>query len=312
MGVVVVCPSASRNKVFSLAFCWPTSTELSSSLTAFSSKGFDCLQETQARLTRPSPASKEGKEDSRSFSLFSSRGSSSSVAGKFRKGCFPRVLEGLLTWQWLCLSASDLECCVGSREKSKGDDSTYWLSRPCLWYRDGRSSTARAVPVLPQLARSAKSRWKIVFLRASHWGGVERLACRTDTARGWPLHADVVRSAVGRVGVAQVLTEARLRAEKVFVERVRLLAFWPVCLSLPGAPAEIEGWPFVGMSHLPWSGANTRVTGQTWTVAGLSPPQNQYWSQVPATGKYPFCLGQLSRGWAGWSCGRPVQSMANG
>ena len=32
--------------------------------------------------------------------------------------------------------------------------------------------------------------------------------------------------------------------------------------------------------HLPWSGANTRVTGQMWIVAGLSPPQNQYWSQV--------------------------------
>ena len=55
------------------------------------------------------------------------------------------------------------------------------------------------------------------------------------------MHTDVVRSAVGRVGVAQVLTEARLRAEKVFVERVRLLALWPVRLSLPGAPVEIEG-----------------------------------------------------------------------
>ena len=54
------------------------------------------------------------------------------------------------------------------------------------------------------------------------------------------MHADVVRSAVGRVGVPQVLTEPRLRAEKVFVERVRLLTLWPVCLSLPGAPAEIE------------------------------------------------------------------------
>ena len=71
------------------------------------------------------------------------------------------------------------------------------------------------------------------------------------------MHADVVRSAVGRVGVAQVLTEARLRAEKVFVERVRLLTLWPVCLSLPGAPADIGKLafkirlPFVNMSHLP-------------------------------------------------------------
>merc|ERR1712051_1146083 len=40
IGVVVVLPASSRKRVFSRAFCCPTSTELSSSLTELFSKGF--------------------------------------------------------------------------------------------------------------------------------------------------------------------------------------------------------------------------------------------------------------------------------
>lgn len=93
-GVVVVLPSSSRKRVFSRAFCCPTRTELSSSLTDSFSKGFDCLHDTQARDTRPS--SEEGKRELSSFSS-SSTLSRLPPAGKFWNGSFTRLLVGFLT-----------------------------------------------------------------------------------------------------------------------------------------------------------------------------------------------------------------------
>jgi len=96
IGVVVVLPSSSRKRVFSRAFCCPTSTELSSSLTESFSKGFACLHETQARATRPSSAGEEGKRESSAFPS-SSMLSRSPAAGKFWNGSFTRLLVGFLT-----------------------------------------------------------------------------------------------------------------------------------------------------------------------------------------------------------------------
>ena len=70
---------------------------------------------------------------------------------------------------------------------------------------------------------------------------MECLSSGADASGGGTLDADIVGSAVCRIRVTKVLPKSGLRAEKVLMEGVSFLTAWPVCLSLPGAPALVRG-----------------------------------------------------------------------
>ena len=70
---------------------------------------------------------------------------------------------------------------------------------------------------------------------------MECLPSGADASRGRTLDADIVGSTVCRIRVTEVLPESGLRAEKVLMKGVCLFTAWPVCLTLPGAPALIRG-----------------------------------------------------------------------
>ena len=70
---------------------------------------------------------------------------------------------------------------------------------------------------------------------------MECLASRADASGGRALDTDIVGSTVCGIRITEVLPESGLRAEKVLMEGVGFLTAWPVCLTLPGAPALVRG-----------------------------------------------------------------------